>query len=47
LHFLAHHSVRSSLLGRGAAGEIALKSHAPDTEKAEEYFDRALAVSRH
>jgi predicted ATPase len=28
------------------AGEIALKSFAPDTEKAEKYFDRALAVAR-
>jgi predicted ATPase len=28
------------------AGEIALKSRAPDTEKAEEYFDRALTVAR-
>jgi predicted ATPase len=28
------------------AGEIALKSLAPDTEKAEEHFDRALAVAR-
>jgi class 3 adenylate cyclase/predicted ATPase len=28
------------------AGEIALKSLAPDTEKAENYFDRALAVAR-
>ena len=28
------------------AGEIALKSLAPDTEKAEKYFDRALAVAR-
>src|SRR5271166_513803 len=28
------------------AGEIALKSPAPDTEKAEKYFDRALAVAR-
>ena len=28
------------------AGEIALKSPAPDTEKAERYFDRALAVAR-
>ena len=28
------------------AGEIALKSPAPDTEKAEGYFDRALAVAR-
>jgi predicted ATPase len=28
------------------AGEIALKSLAPDPEKAEEYFDRALAVAR-
>ena len=27
------------------AGEIALKSLAPDTEKAEKYFDRALAVA--
>ena len=29
------------------AGEIALKSPAPDTERAEKYFDRALAVARH
>jgi predicted ATPase len=29
------------------AGEIALKSLAPDTEKAEKHFDRALAVARH
>ena len=29
------------------AGEIALKSLAPDPEKAEAYFDRALAVARH
>jgi predicted ATPase len=29
------------------AGEVALKSPAPDTEKAEKYFDRALAVARH
>jgi predicted ATPase len=29
-----------------AAGEIALKSAAPDPAKAEAYFDRALAVSR-
>ena len=29
------------------AGEIALKSPAPDTEKAQKYFDRALAVARH
>jgi predicted ATPase len=29
-----------------AAGEIALKSPAPDPEKAEAYFDRALAVAR-
>jgi predicted ATPase len=28
------------------AGEIGLKSLAPDTEKAEKYFDRALAVAR-
>jgi class 3 adenylate cyclase/predicted ATPase len=28
------------------AGEIALKSLAPDTEQAEKYFDRALAVAR-
>jgi len=28
------------------AGEIALKSFAPDTERAEKYFDRALAVAR-
>ena len=28
------------------AGEIALKSRAPDPEKAEAYFDRALAVAR-
>jgi class 3 adenylate cyclase/predicted ATPase len=28
------------------AGEVALKSLAPDTEKAEKYFDRALAVAR-
>jgi predicted ATPase len=28
------------------AGEIALKSLAPDQEKAEAYFDRALAVAR-
>jgi class 3 adenylate cyclase/predicted ATPase len=28
------------------AGEIALKSSAPDPEKAEAYFDRALAVAR-
>ena len=28
------------------AGEIALKSLAPHTEKAEKYFDRALAVAR-
>ena len=28
------------------AGEIALKSPAPDTEKAEKHFDRALAVAR-
>jgi predicted ATPase len=28
------------------AGEIGLKSPAPDTEKAEKYFDRALAVAR-
>jgi predicted ATPase len=28
------------------AGEIALKSFAPDTEKAEKHFDRALAVAR-
>jgi predicted ATPase len=29
------------------AGEVTLKSPAPDTEKAEKYFDRALAVARH
>jgi class 3 adenylate cyclase/predicted ATPase len=29
-----------------AAGEVALKSPAPDTEKAVKYFDRALAVAR-
>jgi predicted ATPase len=29
------------------AGEVALKSPAPDTEKAEKHFDRALAVARH
>ena len=29
-----------------SAGEIALKSLAPDPEKAEAYFDRALAVAR-
>ena len=29
------------------AGEVALKSPAPDTEKAERYFDRALDVARH
>jgi predicted ATPase len=29
------------------AGEIALKSLAPDPEKAEAYFERALAVARH
>ena len=28
------------------AGEIALKSFAPNAEKAEEHFDRALAVAR-
>jgi class 3 adenylate cyclase/predicted ATPase len=28
------------------AGEVALKSPGPDTEKAERYFDRALAVAR-
>jgi predicted ATPase len=28
------------------AGEVALKSPAPDPEKAEKYFDRALAVAR-
>ena len=28
------------------AGEIALKSPAPDTEKAQKYFDRTLAVAR-
>jgi predicted ATPase len=28
------------------AGEIVLKSLAPDTEKAEKHFDRALAVAR-
>jgi predicted ATPase len=28
------------------AGEIALKSFAPDPEKAEAYFERALAVAR-
>ena len=28
------------------AGEVALKSPAPDTQKAEKYFDRALAVAR-
>ena len=28
------------------AGEIALKSPAPHTEKAEKYFDHALAVAR-
>jgi predicted ATPase len=28
------------------AGEVALRSPAPDTEKAEKYFDRALAVAR-
>jgi predicted ATPase len=27
-------------------GEVALKSPAPDTEEAERYFDRALAVAR-
>ncbi len=31
---------------RRAAGEIALMSPEPDTAKAEEYFDRALAVAR-
>jgi predicted ATPase len=29
------------------AGEVALKSRAPDTEKAEKYFNRALSVARH
>jgi predicted ATPase len=29
------------------AGEIALKSSKPGTAKAQEYFERALAVSRH
>ena len=29
-----------------AAGEIALKSPEPDPEKAEVYFERALAISR-
>ena len=29
------------------AGEIALKSPQPDAAKAQEYFERALAVSRH
>jgi predicted ATPase len=29
------------------AGEVALKSPAPDKEKAERYFDRALSVARH
>jgi predicted ATPase len=29
------------------AGKVTLKSPAPDTEKAEKYFDRALAVARH
>jgi hypothetical protein len=28
------------------AGEIALKSPAPDTQKAEKYFERALSVPR-
>jgi predicted ATPase len=28
------------------AGEVALKSRTPDTEQAEKYFDRALAVAR-
>ena len=28
------------------AGEVALKSPAPDTKNAEKYFDRALAVAR-
>jgi predicted ATPase len=28
------------------AGEIAVKSLAPDAEKAEKYFDRALAIAR-
>jgi predicted ATPase len=28
------------------AGEVALRSPAPDTEKAEKYFGRALAVAR-
>ena len=28
------------------AGEIALKSPAPDTEKAQKYFERALTVAR-
>jgi predicted ATPase len=28
------------------AGKVALKSPAPDTERAEKYFDRALAVAR-
>jgi predicted ATPase len=28
------------------AGEIALKSLAPDAERAEKYFDRALVVAR-
>ena len=28
------------------AGEVALKSPAPDAEKAEKYFDRALAIAR-
>src|SRR5262249_7679682 len=28
------------------AGEVALKSPAPDTEKAEKYFERALSVAR-
>jgi len=27
-------------------GKVALKSPAPDTERAEKYFDRALAVAR-
>jgi len=28
-------------------GEVALKTPAPDTEKAEKHFDRALSVARH
>ena len=28
------------------AGEVALKSPSPDTEKAEKHFERALAVAR-